>query len=329
MENLSKKLVDKSVEAFIMGLEIYNKPTIRYRVEGFSFFICNAWELMLKAYLINKEGESAIYFKDKPDRTLSLENVLKKVFTNKHDPIRLNIERIIVLRNTSTHFITEDYEMIYAPLFQAAVINFNEKLIEFHNIDITDSISSNFLTLNMKIEDLSDNNIRAKYSNILAERLIKSRDEISKDIATEGSGFAIPVETRFTLTKNKKDADIIFRYAKKSDNSVTILHDIKDPSAVYIYTTKKVIQLVNKRLKKDNILLSKIKNGEKIKSVFTTNDFQLFIKFYGIKGNSKYSYLYTIGNRYGYSIKVIDFIVGEIRKRPDTIIETLKSELKK
>ncbi|MSE05952.1 DUF3644 domain-containing protein, partial [Lactobacillus salivarius] len=135
MENLSKKLVDKSVEAFIMGLEIYNKPTIRYRVEGFSFFICNAWELMLKAYLINKEGESAIYFKDKPDRTLSLENVLKKVFTNKHDPIRLNIERIIVLRNTSTHFITEDYEMIYAPRFQAAVINFNEKLIEFHNID--------------------------------------------------------------------------------------------------------------------------------------------------------------------------------------------------
>ena len=219
--------------------------------------------------------------------------------------------------------------MIYAPLFQAAVINFNEKLIEFHNIDITDSISSNFLTLNMKIEDLSDNNIRAKYSNILAERLIKSRDEISKDIATKGSGFAIPVETRFTLTKNKKDADITFRYAKESDNSVTILHDIKDPSAVYIYTTKKVIQLVNKRLKKDNILLSKIKNGEKIKSVFTTNDFQLFIKFYGIKGNFKYSYLYTIGNRYGYSIKVIDFIVGEIRKRPDTIIETLKSELKK
>lgn len=27
MENLSKRLVDKSIEAFIMGLEIYNKPT--------------------------------------------------------------------------------------------------------------------------------------------------------------------------------------------------------------------------------------------------------------------------------------------------------------
>ena len=34
---LSKNMVDKSIEAFLMGLEIYNKPTIKYRVEGFSF----------------------------------------------------------------------------------------------------------------------------------------------------------------------------------------------------------------------------------------------------------------------------------------------------
>ena len=35
MENMSKKLVEKSIEAFILGLEIYNKPTIKYRIEGF------------------------------------------------------------------------------------------------------------------------------------------------------------------------------------------------------------------------------------------------------------------------------------------------------
>ena len=54
MEEIKQKLVDKSIEAFIMGLEIYNKPTIKYRIEGFSFFICNAWELMLKAELLNR-----------------------------------------------------------------------------------------------------------------------------------------------------------------------------------------------------------------------------------------------------------------------------------
>lgn len=50
------------------------KPTIKYRLEGFSFFIRNAWELMLKAYLIVKEGEDSIYFPDNQKRTISLVN---------------------------------------------------------------------------------------------------------------------------------------------------------------------------------------------------------------------------------------------------------------
>lgn len=37
MAEIKQNLVDKIVEAFIMGLEIYNKPTIKYRIEGFSF----------------------------------------------------------------------------------------------------------------------------------------------------------------------------------------------------------------------------------------------------------------------------------------------------
>ena len=80
MEDMIKRLTEKSIEAFILGLEIYNKPTIKYRIEGFSFFIVNAWELMLKATLL-KRGIS-IYFPDKPDRTLSVENVVKKIYTD-------------------------------------------------------------------------------------------------------------------------------------------------------------------------------------------------------------------------------------------------------
>lgn len=125
MENLSKRLVDKSIEAFIMGLEIYNKPTIRYRIEGFSFFICNAWELMLKAELLNKN--IPIYYPNS-DRTISLEKTIQKIYTDKKQPLRINLEKIIELRNTSTHFITEEYETIYAPFFQSCVLNFLEQL---------------------------------------------------------------------------------------------------------------------------------------------------------------------------------------------------------
>ena len=95
--NIVNLLLDKSKEAFILSVEIYNKPTIKYRVEGFSFFICNAWELMLKAHIIKKYGNSEIYYKDKPNRTISLSECIKKVFTNSKDPLRLNLEKIIEL----------------------------------------------------------------------------------------------------------------------------------------------------------------------------------------------------------------------------------------
>jgi len=132
--SLISKLLDKSKEAFVMAIEIYNKPSIKYRVEGFSFFICNAWELMLKAHIVCTQGEAAIYFKDHPERTISLESCVKLVFTNEHSPIRKNLLRIIELRNTSTHFIVEEYEMVYIPLFQACIFNFSDKMMEFHNI---------------------------------------------------------------------------------------------------------------------------------------------------------------------------------------------------
>lgn len=37
MEKIEKRLLEKSIESFILGLEVYNKPTIKYRIEGFSF----------------------------------------------------------------------------------------------------------------------------------------------------------------------------------------------------------------------------------------------------------------------------------------------------
>lgn len=78
MEKLENRLLEKSKEAFSMAIELYNKPTIRYRVEGFAIFICNAWELMLKAHMLKSMGEKSIYYSDNPNRTLTLENCIQK-----------------------------------------------------------------------------------------------------------------------------------------------------------------------------------------------------------------------------------------------------------
>ncbi|MBR5682906.1 MAG: DUF3644 domain-containing protein [Ruminococcus sp.] len=323
--NIVEKLIDKSKEAFLMAIEVYNKPSIKYRVEGFSFFICNSWELMLKAYMINKFGESSIYYKDNPNRTITLENCIKKVFTNDKDPLRRNLEKIVELRNTSTHFVTEEYEMIYIPLFQASVFNYIEKMLAFHNVDMTTVVPQNFLTLTVSLNALNIDEIRAKYPKEIAEKMISINEELSPIISENNNHFAIRVDHHYYITKDKNLAATTVRIDNSAETGVKIIKELKDPNDTHKYNCKNCCSEINKRLDKNGIFL-KSKNGDKRN--FTANDFSLFCKYYDIKNNPKLCYAHKIyaQPQYTYSIQAIDFIVEEIKKDPENIIQNLKAK---
>lgn len=322
-KELAKRLIDKSVEAFILALEVYNKPTIKYRIEGFSFFICNAWELMLKAKLLNDDVR--IYYKDNPSRTFSLSETISKVYTDKNTRIRLNLEKIIDLRNMSTHFITEDYEVKYIPLFQACVLNYTTELLRFHGVDITEKVPQNFLTITTHFEPLTNEEIRLKYPPEIAERFIQQANEI--DVLTEeydSDKFAIKVKQVLYISKKKEEADFTVKIEKDSINKVSIVRELKDPADTHKYSFNSVVTAVQERLKRKQITLPN-ENG------FTTNILTLFIKFYDIKSNDRYSYKHKIGKseNYTYSQHLIEFIVNEIEQNPDGFVESLKEGNKK
>ena len=56
MRRLTKTLIYKSKDSFLLALELFNKPTIGYRAESFSILFSNAWELLLKAYIFETSG---------------------------------------------------------------------------------------------------------------------------------------------------------------------------------------------------------------------------------------------------------------------------------
>lgn len=320
--SLDKKLIQKSIESFSMAIELYNKPTIQYRVEGFSLFICNAWELMLKAHLIKTIGEDSIYYKDNPNRTLSLENCVQKIFTNNKDPLRLNLEKIIELRNTSTHFITEEYEMVYVPLFQSCIINFNEKMKAFHNVDMTSIIPQNFLTLSVSMKALQEAEIIAKYPEKIAQKLIDIKTNIDDISINNNDKFAIRIDHYHYLTKNADKATSIVKIDKNADTSVNIIKELKDPNKTHKYTTKSCIAAIKEKLLKDNIEL--LYNGNPTK--FTSFHFNNFCKYYGLKENEQFCYVHRqfTNPQYSYSRKTIDFIVDEIKKDPENILDNIK-----
>lgn len=314
------KMLEKAKEAFVMAIEIYNKPSIKYRVEGFSFFICNAWELMLKAHMINTQGPSSIYYRDHPDRTLSLDVCVRKVFTNDKAPMRRNLEKIIELRNTSTHYIVEEYEMIYIPLFQACVLNFIEKMGEFHSVDMTEVVPQNFLTLAVSMKALEESTIRAKYPEEIAQKIVDINGALAPMIAENNQSFAIKIEHYHYITKDKAKATSHVHITKEAEAGVKIIKELKDPNETHKYTMKTALREINRQLQKAGVS-------------FTMNryHFNLFTKVFGLKENEQYCYTHTqyAQPTYSYSMQAIQLIVEEIKKDPEHIIDALLARVNK
>lgn len=307
--NLYMQLLQKSQEAFIMAIEIYNKPTLKYRVEGFAFFICNAWELMLKALILKRDGEKALYYHDKENRTISLRDCVGKIFTNENDPLRKNLECIIDLRNTGTHYITTEYEFIYAPLFQSCVKNYTDKLLQFHDMDITKMVSSHFIQLSVSTLTESPEEIIAKYGDHIGGRFNEYSNKINTMIDTESSTvFAVPIIHYYHITKDRNNPDSSPVHVVGKDMDATNIRIVKQPMDItnsYPFTVKTIIFEVNKRFERLGIT-----------SKFNSSTFKDLCQKFNWKQEPRLAYLHVLGNQaqYTYSQQVIDLIVMEFTK---------------
>lgn len=330
-EDAIEKLIDKSNEAFLLAIELFNKPTISYRVEGFSFFICNAWELLLKARIVELDGLKSIYYKDDLNRTLSLNSCIKKIFTNDKDPLRENLERIIELRNIATHYVIEEYEQIYAPLFQAAVINYCDKLRNFFDLDITNKISANFLMLSMKVSPIDPQEIQARYPESVSEKLIDLLSQIenaSREIADDH--FAISIHHDFCLTKDRKNATAEIAVTKEADKAAFFINNPKDGQKDYPHSAKKFISIINSWIKKDGLnFINPKTRAENKRHIFNMYCFQAFVKFYALKNDSKYCYKYDIMSQpiYSYSDVALRFVYDKIKANPENVMRVLYEKI--
>lgn len=316
-EELINKMLEKSQEAFLLAIEIYNKPTIKYRLEGFAFFICNAWELLLKSYIVKIGNTDSIYYKNKPERTISLTDCIKKVFTNEKDPTRKNLEIIVDLRNTSTHFIIKEMESIYLPFLQANTLNYSQKLFDFFSIDITKNIDTSFLSLVTNNANLSDTEILSTYGDEIFNKYKKVKNETTLLLETEQNNkLAINVNLNLRVVKNAKDAQLTFAITKEAEDSVYIVDKIKDINTIYPYSQKNARESIMNNLKRKNIEIK-----------LHQSNFNLLCNKYDLKNNEDYFYYHNLSKRYVCSQKLIDFVTNLLTENPD-LIEKIKLEQK-
>lgn len=328
-DTTAERLLTKSKESFALAVELYNRPTLKYHAEACSIFLCNAWELMLKAHLINKDGLETIYYPDEPERTISLIDCLKRTFSNAKSPLRVNMDQLIKFRNTNTHFITDEYELFYGPFLQAAVTNYADQLEKLHNESVGDIMPANHLTLAVRRGSLEPETIRAKYDAATAEKLLRTSQNLADVAGNEGNeSIAAIFETNLRLVKKEGEADLNVYIDKNAEPGIRIVKDIKDALSYYPNTPSACVQKINKRLKANNI---DIYLGGAKKSKFTMHDFNLFTKGHKMKGDDRYSYDRSAENEknsaYVYSQSTVDFIFDMLKRDPRNYLDKLKHNL--
>ncbi len=292
LSNYIYALLNKSEEAYLMSIEIINKPTINYRTEGFCFFICNAWELLLKAYLINKAKDiTVINYKDDSNRTIGLDECVEKIFTSTTDKTKNNISFIRNIRNKATHLILPEYDYILSPAFQRCLTNYNKFFKkQFPNYNLNEKVTPYIALVNPgNNEDVS--------SLILNPANLLLLDKLKKELNSDES---LGQTLRLISTKKESEADIKYTIVKDSKDLATVINVPKDIEKTHPYTTTDVVKKI-----KETLELSLGPNHG-----FTPNKFQDICKRKNIKSNQDYCYLfeYSKSKIYKYSDIAIEYI---------------------
>lgn len=255
---LKGKLVEKSLEGYILSLEIINRLSAKYRLESFAYLLCNAWELMLKAHLLtlaNGDKRKIHYPKKRGERarSLSLRDCAKQAFPNENDAMRRNIERLADIRDEATHLIIAQIPRKVLGLLQASVRNYHSKLGDWFGISISDRVPVGMMTLVYDLDpaelDLSSAKLKRELGAESARYLMAFEAGLQEEFNALGrpSEFSIDINYRIALTQKPGEGDIELTKGASSGDKVKIVEVPKDPAKSHPHRQIDVRKLFEQR----------------------------------------------------------------------------------
>jgi len=288
------------------GIEIYNKPTFKYRDECVVILLLNAWELLLKA-MLSESGESVFYRKQRnePYRTLSWRDAYfkaEKYFPSSIRPlsVRRNLELLGTYRDNTVHFYNaKDFGVLLCALAQTCIKNFCDVLEAKFNVRLEDHINWQLLPLGFKppidvvsyISGSSSKKAPSAVRQYLAE-LARAADEVKS--ANEDSGRLLTVfNVKLESVKKIGDADVTIAVKKaEGDEGPLAITRTQDPNITHPLRQMDVIEKV----------------GTLHSSKLTPHKFQAIAWKNQLKEKSQYCWRATEGVLTRYSNDTVTFV---------------------
>jgi len=264
---ISAKLAEKSVQAAIAAIEIYNKPNFSYREEAFALLMSNAWELLLKAKWLLDHAESldSIYEyvddgmggkKPKINRSGNALShgvgyLVAKLRDDKDSGLEPachdNFLALLEIRDNAAHFINKDLYLgrRVLEIGTASLRNYLFLATEWFQLDLS---KYNFFLMPISFYhgfEAAEPATRTQYPEQV-QRLLEYLDGLEETPADESGKQHVALRMETKLVRGKDTAAVAFRWTD-DPNAPAITVREEDILKNYPMTYRDLVNTVKRR----------------------------------------------------------------------------------
>ena len=194
-------------EALLAAVEIYNKPRVEYREQTVAFLIVNAWEVLIKARIVQQNGGKiqSIYRRKRNSRryktnadgevvTIEIRGALNR--SGLPEEVKSNISGLIRIRNRATHL------GVLVPELKQSILEFStasvQNFIKTYASWFRDSIDAPYL-LPLGFVGAA-RTVVAKYPARQKE-LLKELSDLAKSHDSTDSEYSVVMQIRVEINR--------------------------------------------------------------------------------------------------------------------------------
>lgn len=299
MEKIIAGLLDNSKSSQLACIEIHNKPIFPFRYEVCTILNINAWELLLKAFILQNYPRVKVINADGTTKPFDeCVNFVAGELGKNFSVAKQNIEKIYEYRCNIIHFYHDKVDVLLFSLISKNVLLYHEFLLKYFGIDIANEINLVLLPIGFKSPaspiDFLSNKSEIEKSSRAVQNFVKSIIKSTEQITEEGLDDSILYSFKMALvnenriknadivaaiTKDPKKAtisidNVIGKFVFTDDETATDVKKVKIEEEslfkkVYTETYDKVVKTAQKKfpeLKLNNKfrqIISKLKNNPK------------------------------------------------------------------
>ncbi|PMG81091.1 hypothetical protein BCU84_00265 [Shewanella sp. 10N.286.51.B7] len=243
-DKLYNKLVKRSLNAFTVALEVYNRPSLENRIEAFAIMMTNAWELLLKSQILKTKGFDALF--EEGGKSIPIGEAINFKY-----PLRSadkdNLNQLVSLRNDAVHLLLPEIQPQLSRLFQTTVLLYQEEFSHQEGYAPLSDQSVGMLSLVIDGPEPDMALLKEEYGKRTADEVVKFLSRFTNLEQKHNSNrFAINMEYKLALTKNPGAGDLTFGTGPDGTHTVFVDRP-KNLNKTHPFHEKAAIDEINKK----------------------------------------------------------------------------------